>query len=201
MDASSSVTPEQFEVFKDFVANVSFGLKFGENWTHAGVITFGSSAHELIPLNTHYNGNSFRSAVENLTHAGSPASLINAISTVVLSFQVGFGAREDSVHLVILLTSTPADTSLEPVAQLAIRSGVTLYTVGIGLGVEDLLPTTRSDLTDESDDTRVYNVSDYDDLYKLSDEFGIKFSDCCEWKSCLVTCITYLCYMDYSTYH
>ena len=181
MDASSSVTPEQFEVFKDFVANVSFGLKFGENWTHAGVITFGSSAHELIPLNRHYSGDSFRSAVENLTHDGSPANLVNAINTVVSSFQVGFGgAREESVHLVILLTSTPAETSLEPVAQLAIRSGVTLYTVGVGLGVEDLLPTTRSDLTDESDDTRVYNVSGFDNLYKLSDEFGIKFSDCCE---------------------
>jgi subtilisin-like proprotein convertase family protein len=178
VDASSSVSPQQFEIFKDFVANVSYGLKFGENWTRVGVITFGSGVHELVGLDWHFNGDSFRSEVENLTYAGSPPSLISAIGAAVSRFAGGFGARSDAVHLVILLTATAGDSSVEPAAQNAIQSGVTIYTVGVELGTADLLPTTRSDLTDESDDSRVYSIPAYEDLHSLSIEFGIKFSDC-----------------------
>ena len=128
MDSSGSISSSNFEIMKDFVADVIRAL----NATRAskiGVIRFSSSPRIVIPLASTHN---LSAQVQAIGYTSGGTATHTALDLMVT--QLATASAEGAAPIGILLTdgqsNSPART-LEAAARVH-AAGISMYTFGIG---------------------------------------------------------------------
>ncbi len=151
LDESGSVTPPNFELVRQFVAQYVDSLKIGPKDSRVGVITFNNIAREQFSLDTHTNSTSLINAVAAIPYSQGGTNIPDALCQLLRV--VTRDARTDPsvfrVAIVITDGRTGAftnDCNYTTVAEAAaaLRTAsppINVFAIGVGLSVqrEDLV--------------------------------------------------------------
>ncbi len=146
LDESGSVTPPNFELVRQFVAQYVDSLIIGPKDSRVGVITFNNIAREQFSLDTHTNATSLINAVAELPYSQGGTNIPDALCQLLRV--VTSDARTDPsvFRVAIVLTDGISgtftnDCNYTTVAEAAhaLRTAsppINVFAIGVGLGVQ-----------------------------------------------------------------
>ena len=136
IDTSSSIGAGNFQLIRQFTANVSTELFRKFQSTRVGVILFDSTAHIQFDLQAHTSLNSLLSAIDRLPYTGGGTNTAGALELLLEAARNGrLGVRDDSLKTVIVITdgesNDPSETASAARA-LHASNMFNIYSVGVG---------------------------------------------------------------------
>jgi hypothetical protein len=137
LDSSGSVGAYNFQTMKIFVKNVIYNFNIGANQTRVGVINFSSAAYHIIQLGSENNASSLYAAVDAIQYIGGGTRTHLALDLVRTIAFNDSRLNEGIPRIAIVLTdgksNIPESTIVS--ARLLHATGITIYALGIGSGV------------------------------------------------------------------
>ena len=142
LDSSGSIGAPNFQLIKEFVANIATDLDIGPDNSQVGVIVFSSSAAVQFSLNTYSDKNLLLSAIAAIPYTGGGT---NTAAGLNLLLTQGFlGARPKSQafpRVAIVVTDGQSNDRAATIAaaQTVHATGITVFAAGIsGAVIEEL---------------------------------------------------------------
>ena len=143
IDTSSSIRSRNFQLIREFTANLTIELIHNFPRSAVGVILFNSMAHIEFNLQTHTNLSELLTAIGNLSHRGGGTNTAEALTLLSSTAQNGtLGLRNDSSKIAIVITDGKSnDLSATSLAANELHNlGIfDVYAVGIGGANQDEL--------------------------------------------------------------
>ncbi|CAH1788338.1 unnamed protein product [Owenia fusiformis] len=174
LDASGSITDENFVLLKEFVKTVINRLDVSDTNARVGVLTFSNSADVEWDLNSYNTKAELLSKVDNITQTKGSTNTADAIAvTRDQMFVSAKGDRTNVANTIILITDGIAKGNDPiPEANLAKEAGIAIFCVGIGqdFGVEG-----RNELlaiATDPDDTHMFEVTEFADLTGIAGQIA-----------------------------
>ena len=175
MDASESMTEEDFEKQKDFVIKVAESFYMAPKTTQFALVTYSSTALLHIRFKDHLNQDSFRAVVKQLPFAASGTRFDKALKLAARDvFTAQSGARAGVPKVMIVLTdgrqsndydAIPVQQAVVPLRQLSVR----VHAVAIGSQVNRVQ--LRKLVVKEED---IFSIKDFDNLVNKSRQLATK---------------------------
>ena len=134
--------PDNFDLVKDFVGDLTNSFTIGADDTQVGVITFSGIARTIFELNTHPNRSVLLEAIGNIpfmddrgpsTHTADALNLLR-----VNAFTGEAGARDENLgipRVAIVVTDGQSNINSSftiPNAEAAHEAGIQIFAVGVG---------------------------------------------------------------------
>ena len=139
IDSSQNIGIEQFLQQLEFVKSNIQHYNINPSCTRVGIVTYSQGAYNQFYLNGYTTQQQLLTAIGNTPYRqGTVANTAAAINFVTnTAFSTQHGARSGVPHYGILLTgsTSTSPTLTVSAANHARQNGVTLYTVGVGQGV------------------------------------------------------------------
>ena len=136
IDTSGSIGFSNFQLIKEFTANITTELISRSPNSAVGVILFASSAYIHFNLQTYTNLNALLSAIDNLPYSSGGTDTDEALSLLLTSAQNGaLGIRNDSSNVAIIITdghSSDHYATSSAAAALHASNIFDVYAVGVG---------------------------------------------------------------------
>ena len=136
IDTSGSIGFSNFQLIKEFTANITTALISSSPNSAVGVILFANGAYIHFNLQTYTNLNALLSAIDNLPYSGGGTDTDEALTLLLSSAQNGaLGIRNDSPNVVIVITdghSSDHNATLSAAAALHASNMFDVYAVGVG---------------------------------------------------------------------
>ena len=106
VDTSSSISYSQFQLIREFIANITVEVISKSSSSAVGVILFNDTAHIEFDLKTYTNLSALLSAISQLPYSGGKTNIFNALRTLLLSGQNGLlKLRKDSSKVAVVITN------------------------------------------------------------------------------------------------
>ena len=136
LDASGSVGTTNFITMKNFMKNFISNFSIGNDRTRVGVISFSSSASIILSLGSVNNINELNTFIDNIVYTGGNTATNLALDLLSTAFNT---ARTNQGIPRVAIVFTDGQSN-EPIltaqsAQLVHSAGITVYSFGIGDGV------------------------------------------------------------------
>ena len=136
IDTSGSIGFSNFQLIREFTANISTELISSSPNSAVGVILFASSAYVHFNLRTYTTLNALLSAIYNLPYSSGGTDTDEALRLLLTTAQNGvLGLRNDSSKVAIVITdghSSNHYATLSAAAALHASNIFDVYAVGVG---------------------------------------------------------------------
>lgn len=169
MDASESMTEQDFEKQKDFVTRVAESFHMAPKTTQFALVTYSSSAKLHIRFRDNMNQDRFNSMVKQLPFAAGGTRFDKALKLAAEDvFTAESGARPGVPKVMIILTdgrqsqdydAIPLQEAVRPLHRLSVQ----VHAVAIGSQVNKV--ELRKLVQKEED---IFNIKDFDSLVNKS---------------------------------
>ena len=135
IDTSGSIGSSNFQLIREFTANITAELIRNSPRSAVGVILFESNAHLQFNLQTYTSLDSLLSAINQLPYSGGGTDTAEALTLLLSTAQNGtLGLRNDSSKVAIVITDgRSSSSSLTSSAAVSLHASniFDVYAVGI----------------------------------------------------------------------
>ena len=136
IDTSGSIGSSNFQLIREFTANITAELIRNSPRSSVGVILFASYPYVRFNLQTYTNLNSLLSAINQLPYSGGGTDTAEALTLLLSTAQNGtLGLRNDSSKVAIVITdgrSSSSSATSSAAAALHAPNIFDAYAVGVG---------------------------------------------------------------------
>ena len=136
IDTSGSIGSSNFQLIREFTANITAELIRNSPRSSVGVILFASNAHIQFNLQTYTNLNSLLLAINRLPYSGGGTDTAEALTLLLSTAQNGvLRLRNDSSKVAIVITdgrSSSSSATSSAAAALHASNIFDVYAVGVG---------------------------------------------------------------------
>ena len=175
MDGSGSIGSSNFQTALNFMSSLVGYYDIGLSKTRVGVVVYSTIVYPRIRLNRYSNVGQLKAAIKGLSYPSRGTNTGAAIDYVRQnSFTTGFGARglsEGVARVLIVATDGRSGDDVIAPSNRARNDGISLFSVGIGSGINDMQ---LEDIADRPD--RVFRVGSFSRLLQIT--FIIRTSSC-----------------------
>ena len=136
IDTSRSIGASNFQLIREFIANITTELIQSYPRSAVGVILFADSAHIEFNTQTHTSPNTLLSAINNLPYSdGGRTDTDEALTLLLSTAQNGtLGLRDNSIKVAIVMTdgqSNNPSATLSAANELHASNIFDIYAVGV----------------------------------------------------------------------
>lgn len=175
IDTSGSIGSSNFQLIREFTANITTELINNSPRSAVGLILFSSSAHIEFDLQTYASLNTLLSAINQLPYDNGPSTETDEALTLLLSAaQNGtLRLRSDSIKVAIVVTdgrSGNYSATLSAAAALHAANIFIVYAVGVGAAYVKELQAIAS----SPESVTLASSFDRDTLQQLQDRFSLQ---------------------------
>ena len=144
LDSSGSIGSGNFQLMREFVANITTILDIGPADSQVGVIAFSDSAR--VEFNLSSNENFILSAIDAIPYIAGGTNTADALNLVLTQGFLGARPTEGIPRVVIVVTDGISNdaTATAAAAQAIHEDGITVFAAGIGNANIDELNATAS---------------------------------------------------------
>ena len=188
VDESGSIGETDFQLFREFIENVSSVLSIGQNNSRVAIIKFNSAASLYFNLNEHSNRSSFVQAVRNLPYSGGGTDIAEALNLLRETAQNGsLGISENNRQVAMFMTDGQSNDEETRVAAEALHDANIFQVYAIGVAGADI---TQLNVIANNNSELVFFSSTFDSdlLRRIEDEV---IEDLCEGTYLLI--YLYIC--------
>ncbi|XP_071998359.1 collagen alpha-1(XXI) chain [Engystomops pustulosus] len=156
LDGSWSVGPENFEILKKWVVNITSNFYIGPKFTQVGVVQYSDYPVLEIPLGRHESSNDLIERMQAIEYLGGNTRTGNAIQFAVDNLF----ARSMRIltKIAIVLTDGKSQDDVKYIAEEARRNKITLFAIGVGSEIEE---SELRAIANKPSSTYVFYVEDY----------------------------------------
>ena len=170
LDASTSVTENNFLVMKDFIKDFLFNAAIDNGNVRVGIIIYSTEDYLQFHLNTYQNKLALFTAIDDIPYrygSTNTADALNAMRTQM--FTAANGDRPGVPNVAIVITDGVSNINSRrtiPEAEQARAAGIHIYAIGIGLTDTTELDGIASKPVDENR----FSVQEFSELRDLREK-------------------------------
>ena len=142
VDESGSIGEPSFQLFREFIENVSSVINFGQSNSRVAIISFDDSPHLVFNLHQYTDRPSFVQAVRGLPYNGGGTDIAEALNFLRETAQNGsLGINDNNRQIVMFMTDGQSDAEATMVAATALHDAniFRVYAIGVsGANVSQL---------------------------------------------------------------
>ncbi|XP_043856010.1 collagen alpha-1(XXI) chain [Dromiciops gliroides] len=176
LDGSYSVGPENFEIVKKWLVNISNNFDIGPKFIQVGVVQYSDYPVLEIPLGSHHSGEKLMEAMESIQYLGGNTRTGKAIQ-FALDHLFAKSPRF-LTKIAIVLTDGKSQDEVKDAAEAARDNQITLFAIGVGSETEDA---ELRAIANKPSSTYVFYVEDYIAISKIREVIKQKL---CEESVC-----------------
>ncbi|ELK00189.1 Collagen alpha-1(XXI) chain [Pteropus alecto] len=176
LDGSYSVGPENFEIVKKWLVNITKNFDIGPKFIQVGVVQYSDYPVLEIPLGSHNSGENLMAAMESIHYLGG-----NTRTGKAIQFALDYLFAKSSRFLTkvaVVLTDGKSQDEVKDAAEAARDSKITLFAIGVGSETEDA---ELRAIANKPSSTYVFYVEDYIAISKIREVMKQKL---CEESVC-----------------
>ncbi|XP_043919303.1 collagen alpha-1(XXI) chain [Protopterus annectens] len=179
LDGSYSVGPDNFEIVKNWLVNITTSFDIGHKFTQVGVIQYSDDPLLEIPLGEHDSTDALIEKMESIVYYGGNTRTGIAITFAVNSmFEKSTRAGNGIAKIAVVLTDGKSQDEVKDAAEEARRNKITLFAIGVGSEVEHNELRT---IANKPSSTYVFYVEEYLAISKIREVMKQKI---CEESVC-----------------
>ncbi|XP_053316567.1 collagen alpha-1(XXI) chain [Spea bombifrons] len=156
LDGSWSVGPENFEILKKWVVNITSNFDIGPKFTQVGVVQYSDYPVLEIPLGRHDSSQSLLEKMQSIQYLGGNTRTGNAIQFAVDN--LFSRSLRPLTKIAIVLTDGKSQDEVNDAAEEARRNQITLFAIGVGSEIEE---SELRAIANKPSSTYVFYVEDY----------------------------------------
>uniref|UniRef100_A0A4W3JPM8 VWFA domain-containing protein n=1 Tax=Callorhinchus milii TaxID=7868 RepID=A0A4W3JPM8_CALMI len=180
LDGSFSVGPENFEIVKSWIVNISSSFEIGNKFTQVGVIQYSDDPLLEIPLGKYSSNEDLMKAMEAIEYMGGNTRTGKAITFGVKDvFSSSYRAANAVTKVAIVLTDGKSQDDVKDYAEEARKKKITLFAIGVGDETEEF---ELQAIANKPSSTYVFYVEDYTGISRIREVMKQKL---CEGKNFL----------------
>uniref|UniRef100_A0A3Q0T315 VWFA domain-containing protein n=1 Tax=Amphilophus citrinellus TaxID=61819 RepID=A0A3Q0T315_AMPCI len=132
LDYSSSITPEDHEIMKNFTADVVKSFEVSEKFAHVGLAQFSDNPRDEFDLKKYYNKEDVIGHIHRLEYNGGNTYLGKALRHIKRYFQESGESRRDIPKNLVLFTDGNSHDDVGKDATALRDMGVTVFAIAVG---------------------------------------------------------------------
>ncbi|XP_056421730.1 collagen alpha-1(XXI) chain [Hyla sarda] len=156
LDGSWSVGPENFEILKKWVVNITSNFDIGPKFTEVGVVQYSDYPVLEIPLGRHESIEDLIRRMQDIEYLGGNTRTGNAIQFAVDNLFAR--SLRPLTKIAIVLTDGKSQDDVKYIAEEARRNKITLFAIGVGSEIEE---SELRAIANKPSSTYVFYVEDY----------------------------------------
>uniref|UniRef100_UPI00398EC206 collagen alpha-1(XXI) chain-like n=1 Tax=Pristiophorus japonicus TaxID=55135 RepID=UPI00398EC206 len=165
LDGSFSVGPENFEIVKNWIINISSSFEIGTTFTQVGVIQYSDDPLLEIPLEKYRSNEDLMKAMEAILYRGGNTRTGKAITFGVNDvFATSTRAANAVTKVAIVLTDGKSQDDVKNSAEEARKKKIILFAIGVGQEIEDA---ELQAIANKPSSTYVFYVEDYTGISRI----------------------------------
>ncbi|XP_030171598.1 collagen alpha-1(XXI) chain [Lynx canadensis] len=176
LDGSYSVGPENFEIVKKWLVNITKNFDIGPKFIQVGVVQYSDYPVLEIPLGSHNSGENLIAAMDSIHYLGG-----NTRTGKAIQFALDYLFAKSSrflTKIAVVLTDGKSQDEVKDAAEAARDSKITLFAIGVGSETEDA---ELRAIANKPSSTYVFYVEDYIAISKIREVMKQKL---CEESVC-----------------
>ncbi|XP_060091187.1 collagen alpha-1(XXI) chain [Heteronotia binoei] len=156
LDGSYSVGPENFEIVKRWLLNITSNFNIGPKFTQVGVVQYSDYPVLEIPLGTHDSNENLVREMESIQYLGGNTRTGRAIQFAI--DHLFAKSPRFLTKIAVVLTDGKSQDEVKDVAAEARKNKITLFAIGVGSETEE--DELRA-IANKPSSTYVFYVEDY----------------------------------------
>ncbi|XP_006893219.1 PREDICTED: collagen alpha-1(XXI) chain [Elephantulus edwardii] len=176
LDGSYSVGPENFEIVKKWLVNITKNFNIGPKFIQVGVVQYSDYPVLEIPLGSYDSGENLIATMESINYLGG-----NTRTGKAIQFALDYLFAKSSrflTKIAVVLTDGKSQDEVKDAAEAARDSMITLFAIGVGSETEDA---ELRAIANKPSSTYVFYVEDYIAISKIREVMKQKL---CEESVC-----------------
>ncbi|KAM4771465.1 collagen alpha-1(XXI) chain [Rhinophrynus dorsalis] len=162
LDGSWSVGPENFEILKKWVVNITSNFNIGPKFTQVGVVQYSDYPVLEIPLGSHVSSDDLIKRMQSIEYLGGNTRTGNAIQFAVENLFAR--SLRPLTKIAVVLTDGKSQDEVKDAAEEARRNKITLFAIGVGSETEE---SELRAIANKPSSTYVFYVEDYITISKI----------------------------------
>uniref|UniRef100_A0A8C0FZJ3 Collagen alpha-1(XXI) chain n=1 Tax=Bubo bubo TaxID=30461 RepID=A0A8C0FZJ3_BUBBB len=176
LDGSYSVGPENFEIIKSWLVNITRNFDIGPKFIQVGVVQYSDYPVLEIPLGTHESTENLIREMESIHYLGGNTRTGRAIQ---FAFDHLFAKSSRFLtKIAVVLTDGKSQDEVKDVAAEARKNKITLFAIGVGSEIEE---DELKAIANRPSSTYVFYVEDYIAISRIKEVIKQKL---CEESVC-----------------
>uniref|UniRef100_A0A8B9FNF1 Collagen alpha-1(XXI) chain n=1 Tax=Amazona collaria TaxID=241587 RepID=A0A8B9FNF1_9PSIT len=176
LDGSYSVGPENFEIIKSWLVNITRNFDIGPKFIQVGVVQYSDYPVLEIPLGTHESNENLIREMESIHYLGGNTRTGRAIQ---FAFDHLFAKSSRFLtKIAVVLTDGKSQDEVKDVAAEARKNKITLFAIGVGSEIEE---DELKAIANKPSSTYVFYVEDYIAISRIKEVIKQKL---CEESVC-----------------
>ncbi|NXU88976.1 COLA1 protein, partial [Xiphorhynchus elegans] len=176
LDGSYSVGPENFEIIKSWLVNITRNFDIGPKFIQVGVVQYSDYPVLEIPLGTHESTENLIREMESIHYLGGNTKTGRAIQ---FAFDHLFAKSSRFLtKIAVVLTDGKSQDEVKDVAAEARKNKITLFAIGVGSEIEE---DELKAIANKPSSTYVFYVEDYIAISRIKEVIKQKL---CEESVC-----------------
>ncbi|KAF1556984.1 Collagen alpha-1(XXI) chain, partial [Eudyptula minor] len=176
LDGSYSVGPENFEIIKSWLVNITRNFDIGPKFIQVGVVQYSDYPVLEIPLGTHESTENLIREMESIHYLGGNTKTGRAIQ---FAFDHLFAKSSRFLaKIAVVLTDGKSQDEVKDIAAEARKNKITLFAIGVGSEIEE---DELKAIANKPSSTYVFYVEDYIAISRIKEVIKQKL---CEESVC-----------------
>ncbi|KAI1241169.1 hypothetical protein IHE44_0009634 [Lamprotornis superbus] len=176
LDGSYSVGPENFEIIKSWLVNITRNFDIGPKFIQVGVVQYSDYPVLEIPLGTHESSENLIREMESIHYLGGNTRTGRAIQ---FAYDHLFAKSSRFLtKIAVVLTDGKSQDEVKDVAAEARKNKITLFAIGVGSEIEE---DELKAIANKPSSTYVFYVEDYIAISRIKEVIKQKL---CEESVC-----------------
>lgn len=162
LDGSYSVGPENFEIVKNWLVNITKNFEIGPKFIQVGMVQYNDYPILEIPLGSHDSGENLLAAIKSIQYLGG-----NTQTGKAIQFALDYLFAKSSrflTKIAVVLTDGKSQDEVKEAAEAARDNKITLFAIGVGVETEE--EELRA-IANKPSSTYVFYVEDYIAISKI----------------------------------
>ncbi|XP_067841352.1 collagen alpha-1(XXI) chain [Heptranchias perlo] len=165
LDGSFSVGPDNFEIVKNWIINISSSFEIGTTFTQVGVVQYSDDPVLEIPLEKYSSNEDLMKAMEAILYMGGNTRTGKAITFGVNDvFATSTRASNTVTKVAVVLTDGKSQDDVKDSAEEARKKKIILFAIGVGQEIEDA---ELQAIANKPSSTYVFYVEDYTGISRI----------------------------------
>ncbi|XP_069742142.1 collagen alpha-1(XXI) chain-like [Narcine bancroftii] len=165
LDGSFSVGPDNFEIVKNWIINISSSFEIGTTFTQVGVVQYSDDPLLEIPLEKYRSNKDLMEAMAAILYRGGNTRTGKAITFGLNNvFATSTRAVNAVTKVAIVLTDGKSQDDVKESAEEARKRKIILFAIGVGQEIEDA---ELQAIANKPSSTYVFHVEDYTSISRI----------------------------------
>ncbi|KAM4693552.1 collagen alpha-1(XXI) chain [Discoglossus pictus] len=156
LDGSWSVGPENFEILKRWVVNITSNFEIGPKFTEVGVVQYSDYPVLEISLGRYGSSSDLIERMQSIEYLGGNTRTGNAIQFAIENLFAR--SLRPLTKIAVVLTDGKSQDDVKDIAEEARRNKITLFAIGVGSEIEE---SELKAIANKPSSTYVFYVEDY----------------------------------------